>query len=110
MCSDHPSGWGRRRTMQGIVMGAAQMLTQGFHNCSNLHIMDKITIMTHGLPNGLQASSYGARKIVGTPPDTKSIIKLVKQDGVEKLPNKTSSCVDPNIAILESAAITNLRR
>ena len=66
--------------MHGIVMGAAQMLTQGFHHCSNLHIKDNITIMTHGLPNGLQASSYGPRKDLGTPPNTKSVIRLVKQD------------------------------
>ncbi|DBA98969.1 TPA: hypothetical protein ACH3X1_014309 [Trebouxia sp. C0004] len=37
-------------------------------------------------------------------PEMKSIIKLVKQDGVEKRPNRTSNYADLNIAILESAA------
>jgi len=77
--------------MQGIVMGAAQMLTQGFHNRTNLHNRDNAPVMRHGLPNGLQTSSYGARKVLGTTPNRKSIIKIIKQDRVEKRPNRTSS-------------------
>ncbi len=43
------------------------------------------------LPNGLQASSYGARKVIGRIPSRKSIINIVKQDRVKKRPNRTSS-------------------
>ena len=87
---DNPNRRGRPGTMQGIVMGAVQMQTQGLHNCTN-YIGDNTTIHRHGLPDGLQASSYGARKVPGTTPDRESIIKVVKQDCVEKRPNRTSS-------------------
>ncbi len=43
--------------MQGLIKGAAQTLTQGFHNCTNLQDRYNASIMRHGLPNGLQASS-----------------------------------------------------
>ncbi len=88
---DNPNRWGCPGTMQGIVMGAVQMQTQGLHNCTNLYNGDNTTIHRHGLPDGLQASSYGARKVPGTTPDRESIIKVVKQDCVEKRPNRTSS-------------------
>ncbi len=52
---------------------------------------------------GLQASSYGARKVLGTLPATISMIKIVKQDGVEKRPNRTSSCVVPKFMSLPLA-------
>ena len=52
--------------MQDVVTSATQMLTQGFHSCTNVHNRDNTTIMRHGLPKGLQASSYGARKLLGT--------------------------------------------
>jgi len=65
--------------MQGMVMGAAQMLTQGFDNCTNLQDRDSATVKRHGLPNGVQTGSYGARKVSGTIPNRKSIIKIVKQ-------------------------------
>jgi len=57
---DNPSIWDCPTTMQGIVMGATQMLTQGFYNCTDLQNRDNASIMRHGLPNGLQISSYGA--------------------------------------------------
>jgi len=88
---DNPNRWGCPGTMQGIVMGAVQMQPQGLHNCTNLYNGDNTTIHRHGLPDGLQASSYGARKVPGTTPDRESIIKVVKQDCVEKRPNRTSS-------------------
>ncbi len=47
-------------------MGAAQLLTQGFCNCSNLHNRHDITIMRRGLPNRPQANNYKARKVLGT--------------------------------------------
>ncbi len=54
--------------MQGIVMGAAQMLTQGFLNCTNFQDMDSARVRRHGLPNRLQTSSCGARKVLGAIP------------------------------------------
>ncbi len=58
---------------------------------------DNIPGMRQGLPNGLQASNYGARKVIGTTPNTNSITKIIKEDiyGVETQwqHNKTSSCV-----------------
>ncbi len=81
--------------MQGIVMGAAQILMQGLHNRTNLQNRDNAPVMRHGLPNGLQTSSYGARKVLGTIPNRKSIIKIVKQDCVGKRPNRTSSYFVP---------------
>ncbi|DBA95840.1 TPA: hypothetical protein ACH3X1_001387 [Trebouxia sp. C0004] len=86
--------------MQGIVMGAAQMLAQGFNNCTNLHNRDSATIKRHGLPNRLQTSSYGATKVLSTIPNRKSIIKIVKQDSVEKRPNRTSSYLVPKLKSL----------
>ena len=77
--------------MQGIVMGAVQMLTQALHNRTNLQNRDNTPIMRHGLPNGLQASSYGARKVLDRIPSRKSIINIVKQDRVKKRPNMASS-------------------
>jgi len=53
-------------TMQGTVMGAAQMLTQGFKNCNNFQDRDSAPGKRHGLPNRLQTSSYAARKILST--------------------------------------------
>ncbi|DBA97414.1 TPA: hypothetical protein ACH3X1_016733 [Trebouxia sp. C0004] len=88
---NNPNRRGCSRTVQGIVMGAAQMLTQGFDNCTNLQNRDSATVKRHGLPNRLQTSSYGARKVLSTIPNRKSIIKIVKQDYVEKRPNRTSS-------------------
>ena len=44
-----------------------------------------------GLPNGLQASSYGARNVLGR----KSITDVVKQNRAKKRPNETSSYVVP---------------
>jgi hypothetical protein len=43
------------RTMQGIVMGAAQMLTssQGCHNRTSPQNRDDASTMRHGLPNVL---------------------------------------------------------
>ncbi|KAA6421261.1 MAG: hypothetical protein FRX49_08747 [Trebouxia sp. A1-2] len=64
----------------GIVMGAAQMLTQGFDNCTN---RDSAPVKRHGLPNGFQTSSYEARKVPATISNRKSIIKTVKYDCVE---------------------------
>ena len=45
-------------------MGPAYMLTQGLHNRTNLQNRDNAPVMRHGLPNGLQTSSYGARKFL----------------------------------------------
>jgi len=42
------------------------LLTQGFHNRTSLWDRDNAPVMRHGLPNGLQTSSYGARKVLGT--------------------------------------------
>ncbi|KAA6418920.1 MAG: hypothetical protein FRX49_11146 [Trebouxia sp. A1-2] len=70
--------------MVGIVMGAAQMLTQGLNNRTNLQDRNCAPVKRHGLPNRLQTSSYGARKVLSTIPDRKSIIKVVKQDRMEK--------------------------
>ncbi|DBA88938.1 TPA: hypothetical protein ACH3X2_000170 [Trebouxia sp. C0005] len=39
--SNNPNRRGCSGTMQGIVMGAAQMLTQGFNNCTNRQIANK---------------------------------------------------------------------
>ncbi len=80
---------------QGIVMGAAQMLSQGFNNCTNLQDRDSAPAKRHRLPNRLQTSSYGARKVLSTIANRKSLIKIVKQDCVEKRPNRTSSYFVP---------------
>ncbi len=61
-------------------MGATQMLTQGYRNSINLQNRENACVMWHGLPHGLQASSHGARKIPGTVPNRKSVIKIAKQD------------------------------
>jgi len=81
--------------MQGMAMGAVQMLTQGFSNCINLQDRNSAPVKRHGLPNRLQTSSYGARKVLSTISNRKSIIKIVKQDCVEKRPNRTSSYFVP---------------
>ena len=81
--------------MQGIVMGAAQMLMRGFNNCTNLQDRNTVPAKRHGLPNRLQTSSYGARKVLSTICNRKGIIKIVKQDCVEKRPNRTSSYFVP---------------
>ncbi|KAA6426480.1 MAG: hypothetical protein FRX49_03591 [Trebouxia sp. A1-2] len=52
--------------MQGIVMGAAQMLTHGFNNRTNLQDRNSAPAKRHGLPNRLQTSNYGARKVLST--------------------------------------------
>ena len=65
-------------------MGAAQMLMQGLNNHTNLQDRNSAPVKRHGLPNRLQTGSNGARKDLGTIPDRKSIIKVVKQDCVEK--------------------------
>ncbi|DBA68126.1 TPA: hypothetical protein ACH3X2_013934 [Trebouxia sp. C0005] len=52
--------------MQGIVIGAAQMLTQGFNNGTNLQNGNSAPAKRHGLPNRLQTSGYGARKVLCT--------------------------------------------
>ncbi|DBA76180.1 TPA: hypothetical protein ACH3X1_009909 [Trebouxia sp. C0004] len=74
--------------MQGIVMGAAQMLTQGFNDFTSLQDRNTAPAKRHGLPNRPQTSSYGARKVLSTIPNRKSIIKIVKQDCVEKRPKR----------------------
>ena len=74
--------------MQGIIMGAAQMQTQGFNNCTNLQDRDSDSAKRHGLPNRLQTSSYGAGKVISTISNRKRIIKIVKQDCVEERPNR----------------------
>ena len=81
--------------MQKIVMDAAQMLTQGFNDCTNLQDRNSAPAKMHGLPNRLQTSSYGARKVLSTTSNRKGIIKIVKQDCVEKRPNRTSSYFVP---------------
>ena len=68
-------------------MDAVQVLTQGFTIV--WHNRDKAPVMRHGLPNGLQATSYGAKQAI---PNSNSIIKIVKQDCVEQRPNRTSTC------------------
>ena len=85
--------------MQGTVIGAAQMLTQGSHNCSNLHSKDIITIMRRGLPNGLQASSCRARKDFGTTSNTKSTIKIVKQEVWKTDPTGLASIFFQNLRV-----------
>ena len=75
---NNPDRRGRPRTMQGIVMGATQILTQGCDNCTNFQ--DRVPVERHGLPNRLQTSSDAARKLFGTIPNQKCIIKIVKQD------------------------------
>ena len=82
-------------TKQGIVMGAAEMLTQGFNNCTNLQDRNTVPTKRHGLSNRLQTSSYGARKVLSTICNRKGIIKIVKQDCVEKRPNRISSYFVP---------------
>ena len=81
---NNPNRRGCSGTMQGIVMGAAQMLTQGFNNCTNLQDRNSAPAKRYGLPNRLQTSSYGARKVLSTISNRKSTIKIVKQDCVEK--------------------------
>ncbi|DBA91630.1 TPA: hypothetical protein ACH3X1_003238 [Trebouxia sp. C0004] len=81
-------------------MVAAQMLTQGFNNCTNLQDRDSATVKRDGLPNRLQTSSYGARKVLSTILNRKSTIKIVKQDCVEKRPNRTSSYLVPKLKCL----------
>ncbi len=96
VCTCHnPNRRGCSGTMQGIVMGAAQMLTHGFNNCTNLQDGNSVPAKRHGLPNRLQTSSYGARKVLSTIRNRKGIIKIVKQDCVEKRPNMTSSYFVP---------------
>ncbi len=96
VCTCHnPNRRGCSGTMQGIVMGAAQMLTHGFNNCTNLQDGNSVPAKRHGLPNRLQTSSYGARKVLITICNRKGIIKIVKQDCVEKRPNMTSSYFVP---------------
>ena len=75
---DNPNSRGCPRTIHGIVMGPAQMLTQGFHNRTNLQNRDNAPVVRHGLPNGLQTNSYGARRVLGTIPNRKSIIKIIQ--------------------------------
>ena len=94
---NNPNRRGCSGTMQGIVMGAAQMLTQGFNNCTNLQDRDSASAKRHGLPNRLQTSSYGARKVPSTISNRKCIINIVKQDCLKKRPNKTSSYLVPNL-------------
>ncbi len=48
-CDNHNS----LRTMQGIAMAAAQMLTQGFISCANLQDRDSAPVKRHALPSGL---------------------------------------------------------
>jgi len=93
--------------MQGIVMGAAQMLTQGFLNCTNIQDRDSVHITRHGLPNRLQTSSCAAIKVLGAIPqwhlawaNRKSIIKMVKQDCVEMRPNRNCSCFGSKLKCL----------
>ena len=83
-CMQRPQWKGCPRTMRGIVMGAAHMLTQGFDNCTNLQDRDSTPAKRHGLAKGFQTSSYGARKVLGTIPYRKSNVMVVKQDCVEK--------------------------
>jgi len=45
---NNPNRRGCSRTMQGIVMGAAQMLTQGFDNCTDLQDRDSAPVKRHG--------------------------------------------------------------
>jgi len=73
---DNPNSWGCPGTMQGIVMGAVQMQMQGLHNCTNLYNGDNTTIHRHGLLDGLQASSYGARKFLAPRPTEKASSRL----------------------------------
>ncbi|DBA74930.1 TPA: hypothetical protein ACH3X2_009258 [Trebouxia sp. C0005] len=81
-------------------------MVQSFHSCSNLHTTDNINITNPevvGAVLQLQASSYGARKVLGTLPAaaTTSLIQIVKQDGVNKHPNRTSSYVVPRFKLLK---------
>ena len=75
--------------MQGIVMGAAQMLTQGFNNCTNLQDRNIAPAKRHGLPNRLQTSSYGARKVLST-------ISNRKVGSAQKLCNLVSEPLSQN--------------
>ena len=86
---NNPNRRGCSGTMPGIVMGATQMLTQGFNNCTNLQDRDSASAKMHGLPNRLQTSSYGARKVPSTISNRKSIIKIVKQDWRDCKPANT---------------------
>ncbi|DBA72341.1 TPA: hypothetical protein ACH3X2_010581 [Trebouxia sp. C0005] len=95
-----PNSRGCSGTMQGIVMGAAQMLTQGFDNGTNLSNRNSAPAKRHGLPNRLQTSSYGAEKILCTISNRKSIIKVVQQDCVKKRPNRASSYLVPKFKCL----------
>jgi len=66
-------------TVQGTTMGAAQLLTQGNINCTNLQDRASAPVKRHVLPNRLQTSSYRARKVLSTISNRKSIIKKFKQ-------------------------------
>ena len=54
------------RTVQGILMSATLMLMQGLHNCSNLQKRDCIAITRPRLSIRMQASIFGASKVLGT--------------------------------------------
>ncbi len=73
---NNPNRKGCSRTMQKIVMGAAQMLTQGFSDCTNLQDRNSVPAKRHGLPNRLQTSSYGARKVLSTISNRKASSRL----------------------------------
>ena len=80
------------------VVGAApamtvqpKMLTQGFHNCTNVHGRDIPTIMQYGQPKGLQFKMLNCL----TPPPTEKHIKAVKQSCAKRQSNRTSSCFVP---------------
>ena len=76
--ADNPSRWGCPRTVQGMTVSATQMFTQSCYNCSNLHDGDNIAIVWHGITDRLQASGNGARKVLDTTPDMKSVMNIVK--------------------------------
>ncbi len=63
VCTCHnPNRRGCSGTMQGIVMGAAQMLTQGFNNCTNLQDRKKKKkkkITSFGQPTSLNTRKEG---------------------------------------------------
>ena len=54
------------RTVQGILMSAPLMLMQGLHNCNNLHKRDCIAITRPRLSIRMQATIFGASKVLGT--------------------------------------------
>ncbi len=84
--------------MQGIrIISAIQMLMQALHSCTNFQNKDNTTIMRHGhgLPNGMQASRYGARAVLG-------------RSSVKHRPNRVSSYLVPKLK--SALPLTNMER